>query len=308
MQKRTFGQVKTELRRVAGATGMQATDERLRELTFLAQERLCTLGQWPFQYARVKFRQFDDIVSLPSEYEALVHTTLDDEPLDVQPSWFEFLEFGPGSTEKTKWATVGIDLGESPVFRQPGANAGPVRVVSVNGDDSGNVVLTGLDGNGMSQTEALALPEAISTVRWSKLVQVTKPVTTGDVVLSLRTDDGDEVLLASYRGRDTNPTFRTYRFPVQQGTGKTVRAIVRRRLYPILSDNDELFVTNVGALRLGVKAIALEDAGKIGDAAGTFDLAASILSAEAKLYKETRANPGVNVSRVASMTTRPDIF
>lgn len=308
MTKRTFGQVKAELARVAGQTGMQAGDARLRELVSLAQERLCTLGQWPCQYARVKFAQFGGIVSLPTDYEAIVHATLEGEPLEVQPAWFEFLEYGPGPLDVKSWAHAGIDLGEAAVIRQPGAAGARLRVTSLQGDDAGAVTVFGYDHEGAKLTKTYTLPDATSADRWSKIERVVKPVTLGDVVLTLTDDAGEQFNVAVYRGRDTSPSFRTYRFPLTDRETKTLRAIVRRRLYPITGDNDELFVSNLGALRLGLKAIALEDAGKVGDAAALFDLAADILCKEAALYKASRQPAPVNVSRVAAMTTRPDVY
>lgn len=308
MLKRTFAEVKAELARVAGPTGMQVTAPRLMELASLAQERLCVLGEWPYQYARIKFRQYGGIVSLPGEYEALVHTALEREPLTVQPAWFEFLEFGPGQTDRNRWANLGVDLGESPVYRQPGGEGATLTVSSTNGSDTGAVRIVGYDTEGVRHAVELALPQASSPVAWAKIVQVTKPVTAGDVVLSFTQADGEQYVGAAYRGRETNPTFRTYRFPIDDNDAKIVHAIVRRRLYPIQAETDELFITNLAAIRLGVKAVALEDAGRLGEAEGAFALAAGILAAEARLYRAQRTAPPVEVTRIGAMAGRPDIY
>lgn len=308
MLKRTFGQVKKELSRVIGQTGMQATDPRVIEITNLAQERLCTLGEWPFQYDRIKLCQFGGILSLPTDYEGLSHTALDGAPLEIQTRWFEFLESGPGPLKRTDWVNMALDLGESPVYRQPGFDGARVRVVSTNGADTGNVTVFGYDTAGVAKTVTFALPDATSTVMWSRVERVIKPATQGDVVLSYTDLFGETYQAAAYRGRDLTPTFRTYRFPVQENQSKVIDAIVRRRVFPITGDNDELLVTNLGALRLAVKGIALEDKGDVATANGCFDLAATILRDEAKLYKASRNPAPINVSRVASLSVRPDIF
>jgi hypothetical protein len=310
MIKRTFGQVKTELSRVAGQTGMQATDPRLRELVNLAQERLSTMGEWPFQYARVKFCHFGGVLSLPCEYESLAHTAIEDQPVSIQPTWFEFLEYGPGPLKKESWSNLGLDLGESPVYRQPGTGGAKLRVASTNGDDAGNATVFGYDKTGVRREVTFALPDATSTVEWSKVTQVVKPVTAGDVVLSFTDIFGRTSQAAVYRSRDTSPTFRAYRFTgIADDQTKVIQGIVRRRLYPILTDNDEMFITNLGALRLGVKGIALEDKGDVVTAARTFELAKTILQDEARLYKGSRTSaPQVNVSRVASLSARADIY
>jgi hypothetical protein len=308
MIQRTFGQVKTELARVAGQSGMQATDTRLREMTNLAQERLSVLGEWPYQYARVKFCQTGGIVSLPSEYEALVHTAINSEPVEIQPRWFEFLEFGPGPVKKDGWANLGLDLGESPVSRQPGYDGAKVRVVSTDGTDESTVKIFGYDVDGVQRTADLVLPDATTTIVWSKITRVLKPVTAGDVVLSFK-DDFGEYLAASYRPRDTSASFRTYHFTaIAADQTKVVQGIVRRRLLPILDDTDELFITNVGALRLGVKGIALEDKGDLAGSAVAFQLAVQILQEEARLYKAGRSKAPLNVHRTADLSVRPDIY
>lgn len=308
MIKRTFAEVKTELARVAGPTGMQVTAPRLMELASIAQERLCVLGEWPYQYARLKFRQYGGIVSLPCEYEALVHTTLDREPVEVQPAWFEFLEFGPGPMDRAQWSNLGADLGESPVYRQPGEPGATLKVAATNGSDSGMVKVFGCDTKGVRQQVDFALPHAVSPVEWSKITQVIKPATAGDVVLSLTDAFGTQYVAAAYRGRDTSPTFRTYRFPIAEDASRVVHAIARRRLYPVQAETDELFITNLAALRLGVKAVAFEDAGRLADSEAAFTLAAGILAAEARLYRAQRHAPPVNVTRIGALSARPDIY
>jgi hypothetical protein len=308
MIKRTFADVKSELARVAGHAGMQTTDVRLREMVTIAQERLSVAGEWPYQYARLKFRQIGSLVCLPCEYEALVHSTVEREPIELQPSWFEFLDFGPGPTDQTKWANLGIDLGEVAVYRQPGTTGAVLNVTATEGADTGDVVVTGYDTNGVRKVVNYALPDATSTVRWSKVVQVTKPATLGDVVLSWEDDFAREQVAAVYRYRDKTPSFRSYRFPLLDTEDKIVHGIARRRLYPVTSDQDELFITNIAALRLAVKGVAFEDAGKIIEAETSFASAKKILTDEAARYQATKAAPPVNVTRIAALSTRPDIY
>lgn len=312
MLKRTFADVKAELARVAGQTGMQVNDARLRELVTLAQERLCVEGQWPYQYARLKFRQHGGIVSLPCEYEALVHTSLDAEPLALQPAWFEFVEFGPGPVAPGRWANLGVDLGESPVFRQPaagGIDGGQrLRVVSTSGDDTGTITVTGLDPQGVRQVVACALPEAKPDAVWAKITQVVKPLTAGDVVLTYRDDFGEEHLAATYRSRDTTPSFRQYRVPLADAASKLLHAVARRRVFPIKADADELFVTNLPALRLAVKAVAFEDAGQLDYAEAAFRLAAQILQKEAALYHAAQLAMPASVPPLSALSARGDIY
>lgn len=309
MIKRTFADVKEELRRVAGQTGLVVDDARLKTALNLAQERLCTLGEWPYQYARLKFCQYGGVVALPTQYEAIVHSAIDRQPVETQPPWFEFLEYGPGPYIKNEWANYGLDLGEHPVILQPCAGGATLRVTSTDGADTGNVIVKGYDVNKVAQTVTFALPDATSAVKWSQITQVVKPKTVGDVIVTMIERNGRQTVAADYRARDVNPTFRCYRFSqIRDDQTKMVDAIVRRRLYDVESDTDELFITNLGALRLGVKAVALLDKGDLQASEAAFAAAAQILRDETHLYRASRQPAPVNVTRVASMTERTDIF
>lgn len=309
MIKRTFADVKAEIANVAGQAGLAVDDPRLISLVNLAQERLCLKGEWPFQYARIKFCQFGGVVSLPTEYEAIAHSTLDRETIELMSPWYEFVEDGPGPQDQKKWVNVGIDRGESPVYRQPGSAGAIVRAASTSGDDTGVIRLFGYDENGVRVSVPLTLPDASTSVKFSKITQVVKPVTVGDVVLSCTDEFGEQFQIAVYRSRDTNPTFRTYQFTgIDEGKTKVIHAIVRRRVFPIMADTDELIVTNLGALRLGVKGIALEDKGDLAGSAAAFGLAKEILQDETRLYHAGRTVPAVAVTRMMNLNGRPDIW
>lgn len=307
MIKRTFADVKAELSRVAGVSGMPVNDARLRTIVDIAQERLCGEGEWPFQYARVKFNQYGGILALPAEFEALVHTTIDRSSAEVYPQWFEMLDYGPGPTDKEHWRNVVIDYGEAPVFRQPGADGATLRVTSTDGADTSTVRVEGFDTEGVRRVETFTLPDATSATKWSKITAVAKSVTAGDVVVSYTDQFGDQYVAATYRYRDTNPSFRTYRVPIDEDKSGLIHGIVRRRLYPVRSDNDELFVTNIAALRLAVKAVALEDADKFAESETAFAIARRILGQEAKHYRAGQTVP-VRVTRINNLSERPDLY
>ncbi|MEN9507058.1 MAG: hypothetical protein RI958_2984 [Actinomycetota bacterium] len=308
MIKRTYGDVKDELRRVAGQTGLIVDDARIKLSVNLVQERLCTQGEWPYQYARVKFRQRGGVVALPTQYEAIVHSAVEREPIETQPPWFEFLEFGPGPYVKGEWANYGLDMGEHPTYVAPPSMGATVRLTSTDGSDSGTVKIFGLDTNGVAKSENLVLPEATTSTVWSRIVQVVKPKTVGDVVLTFVDTFGQEYVGADYRARDVNPTFRLYRFTaIADDDTKMIDAIVRRRLFDVDADTDELFITNLNALRLGVKAVALLDKGDIQASEMAFAAASQILRDEGTRYRNHHPLP-VNGTKISAMSERGDIY
>lgn len=306
MLKRTFGEVKAELARVTGQTGLQATDARVREAVSLAQERLCVMGEWPFNYARLKFRVYGGILALPADYSALVHLTLDREPVNLLPPWFEFVDFGPGPVDRELWDATVVDYGEAPVIRQPDAEGATVRIVSTSGSDTGSVTVHGHNLDGVSISETFTLPDATSATKWAKITRVTKPATVGEVVISLTDSYGESYNVGTWRPQDRSPSFRLYRIPVAEDSDALVHCIARRKVYPVSGDGDELIVTNLPALRLGVKAVALEDSGK--DAEPVWASAAAILAAESKLHKPRKEAPPVRVTRVGAMSDNEAIY
>jgi hypothetical protein len=220
------------------------------------------------------------------------------------PPWFEFLEFGPGPVSSSTWNNNGVDQGESPVFLQPRA-ATTVNVTS-GGADTSNVTIFGLDQTGAEVSAVLALPNTTSSVQFTKITRVMKLATLGRVTLTYTTGT---IVAGIYRKRDTLPTFRNYRFPaIRSDRTIIIDAIVRRRLIDVVDDSSELFITNLGALRLAIKAIALEDKGDVANANGYFELAAKILRDESNEYRASSNPAPLNVTRVASLSARSDIY
>jgi hypothetical protein len=333
MQPLTYKDVKDELRRIAGQTGVQVDDPRMLTFLNLAQERLCVLGEWPFQYARLKFCQHGGLVSLPSEYEAIVHSSVDDNPAPIQNSWYEFLGEGPGQQDTAGWVNVGIDRGESPVFRQPGLPGKRLKVTALADERVGSgdelirptILVMGYDDTGAwvrsyrdgALRDGVAVELAGDTSsgeteteeKFSRITQVVKPATRDDVLLGYVDDAGVEYEAARYAARDLNPSFRQYHFPsIRPGDTALVRAIVRRRLPAVTEDTDPLFVPSLSALRLGVMGVALEDKGDLVQSQAAFALAKDFLTQLVSKYKATLPSPPVEVSPTMAFGDASTIF
>jgi hypothetical protein len=322
MQKRTFNDVAPEIARVAGQAGLRVDDAELIRLVNLAQENLITGGEWAFCYARLKFCQYEGLVSLPQEYEAIVKADVDRRPVKIMDQWYEFLDYGPGQQDKNAWVAAAIDRGESPVFRQPGATPMAVRVaasvdetleddslpgVIVFGYDENNVwVRTELDGAWIDG-ESIEVGSTSAT-KFKQITQVVKPVTKGAVALAYVDEFQQEHPAARYRHTDTSPSYRTYFFP-SIGTDKTaqIHAMVRRRFAPVVVGTDPLIITSLPALRLGVIGVAKEDAGLISESLQCFAAARAKLAEEQKLYLGT-PKPPVEVQPVATFNADTEVI
>lgn len=328
MIKRTFGDVKEELRRVAGQTGLRAGDVRLAELVNLAQERLIAMGEWSFCYARLKLRQFGGMFALPAEYEAITRVAVSRESIPIRDAWFEFIDYGPGQQDKALGIDAAIDRGESPVIRAPLVGGALVRAyaaadervdgirptIQIRGyDEKGAWVRSQVEGvwqDGLSlELRGDVTPNFdTSTIKFSRITQVTKPETKGAVDLNYVNIFGKEYLAGRYQHHETTPSFRIYFIPaIKEGDSRLVHVWARRRFASVVTDVDPLMVSSLPAMRLAVKAVALEDADRVADAAGVFELAAKVLRDEERLYKGT-PNPPVEISPLMAFGDNSGIF
>ncbi len=133
MIRATYGNVKPELARVAGTTGMSVTDPRLLVRTNLAVQELMNEGAWPGVVDRWKIRAVSGKIVLPPDLDMLLEFTVDGIPQTVMSPWAEFVNYGPAigedllarnsntNLQRTWWGCQGgnvYDRGELPVYTQ----------------------------------------------------------------------------------------------------------------------------------------------------------------------------------------------
>ncbi len=129
MIRATYGNLKAELARVAGTSGMSVTDPRLLVLTNMAVQELMNEGAWPGVVDRWKIRAVNGKIVLPPELDMLLEFTVDGIPQTIMSPWAEFVNYGPamaedilprnGSLVRTWWGMQGgnlYDRGELPVY------------------------------------------------------------------------------------------------------------------------------------------------------------------------------------------------
>lgn len=318
MIRRTYGEVKEELARVAGQTGLRVNDARLLKLVNMVQERLLTLGDWPQHQDRLKFAQYGGLIALPSEYQTLQRASVDRVDQPVFGAWYEFVGEGPGQQDGVCGQSVGVDRGEQPVIRQPHEpmllrlySGADERVASVRPkvrvfgiDEYGRTIRSesgGVWSNGIELElrgeDPINFSE--SAVKFARIDQILLPRRKDQAELFYVDGDGEEYLAGRYRHWETNPSFRCYWFPTMGDSGEAVvHALVRRRFTPIIEDNDPLLITPLAALRAGLRALAKEDSDKPDEAMVQWNLAAQAMADEAKQYRPVTASPTVDASKI----------
>lgn len=308
MIQRTLADVLPTLRRVAGQASMRADDPRLIEILNDIQERLLSeVDNAVGTLHRLKFCQYDRLVALPARYERIVKASIDRENAPVMDKWYEFMDFGPGHLDTGTQVNVLVDRGEAPVVRQSISVPAVVRCYGYKDERVDGVAkkirVMGFDENGIwvrSETDGVwsdgielsinghdSENYADSTVKFSRVTQVIKPVTNGIVELYFYAPDEEVPLTfaARYEYWETNPSFRLYfAANVPEGSTAQVHVLAKVRHRPLLATTDKLIISSLPALKKAMRAVAQEDADKISEAEANWSLAASILRKEAKAY------------------------
>lgn len=207
--------------------------------------------------------------------------------IDVQNNWFSILR--PESCCPGTWATnvVAYDNGTAPTYNDiTGSSGQKVRVYLEHGNDAGKTItIFGIDAttNMPLQEErdgswqpgiqlTLAAPYVETTQLVKRITSVLKDTTQGHLFLfQYNSSTGLLRDLARYEPNETNPRYR--RSKVQnfcstptcgESNGASVHSIeamVKLEFIPVQNQNDFLIIDDFDALKLGVQAIRLEEAG-----------------------------------------------
>lgn len=94
MIRRTFGSVKADLARVAGAAGQNVSDDQIRYYVNVSTEEFMNEYDFPSVIDRLRFKVTTGKIVLPGDYERIMMMTLDHVPMQMQSPWFEFVGYG----------------------------------------------------------------------------------------------------------------------------------------------------------------------------------------------------------------------
>jgi hypothetical protein len=93
------------------------------------------------------------------------------------------------------------------------------------------------------------------------VTQVVKPLTTGNVTLSVVVS-GTPTVLSVYEPSETNPIYRRYKVGTIEATPDNkpvLRCLCKRRFVRLFQETDLVWPDNIGAIKFAMKAIQLED-------------------------------------------------
>ena len=135
-------------------------------------------------------------------------------------------------------------------------------------------------------TPALTLTELPRTTvnAFRSIDAINKSPTKGWVrVYAVDPTTGSESCIAILAPDETLPQYRRYAIPgFESEAGATVTVLAKRKFIPVVSDDDDLIVTNLGALKMMAIAIEKEENNNLGEAQVYEDKAVTLLREELK--------------------------
>lgn len=317
MLRARYADLKPELARIAGATGMSVSDARVMSYANLATQELVDEWDWPQLICRMKFKTTNCKINVPSEFDRILSLTVDGVPMTMQSPWYEFVGYGPqlaGAPPLTFDNTfLGelqgvLDMQEVATFQDipsDGSLYYPTVYATMDERVAGirpTMILLGYDNNGQwvrslnaagSQIDGVELaingdssPYGVtSPVAFSEITGTIKPVTKGYLSVYMTGGTQANYFVVSYAPYETQPFYRRYEIPgLSTGTTHCMKARLRKRFAPIVSDNDMLLIPNLPALSTMVQAVYYRESGNIESYDKFKTISVNILKKEATSY------------------------
>jgi hypothetical protein len=279
MIRRTYGSVKDQLARVT-QNGMCATDPQLLARTNEAQERLLNKGLYAGTYGRYSVCVYGGCITLPREFESIIGYNFGSIPGQVYNQWYEFMENGPGIAPAGDWKRL-IDRGYAPTFRSLESQKyikvytdlveNSTATILFRGSDSLNNRVQTQENDQYIDGERLSLQTSPVTTSsaFRDVDAINKTVTKGWVrVYAVDPVTNAESCIAILAPDETLPMYRRYAIPgFENQEGSVVTVLAKRKFIPVTSDDDDLIVTNLGALKMMAIAIEKEENNNLDEAA-----------------------------------------
>lgn len=261
----TFGQAKQKLYKTFG---IQANHTDLADLINQAQEQLMNdSALWHGTEARMRFCVSNSCITMPREVLALLKICTDEYPANIFNRWYEFLGYGTGTLENESSAYVDfVDLGDGFCTHTDVITAREIIVITDSREDTGSVLIRGLDENGLEVRQNGELGEYVaidglnprySVNKFSQVSAVIKPITKGYVYLSsYNPATNARINLASFHPDETSPSYRRYHVTgISAANCATVTARARLRYIAATHDSDTILIQNLPAIEYMMQAI-----------------------------------------------------
>ena len=212
----------------------------------------------------------DNCITLPDEADSVLHTIVNNQPAPIRALWHDFKSTGMGvGAADLTWGLV--DAGFHPLKRLITTATNTLHIVpsdqsptktNFNPNDGGEIVVTATDGDKIyhSTTDTVSdndVPltfaedvNAVISIRFDGLTDA----------YDIRTTAGNSDTTIATVGPDSGVTrYRRFRLNRSTNDETVVHVLCKRAFQPVRSDNDIVYVGNVGALKHGLMGRLMED-------------------------------------------------
>ncbi|MBM4043565.1 MAG: hypothetical protein FJ279_00475 [Planctomycetes bacterium] len=302
----TFGQAKLALAKYASAYGLMDVGAAVN----VALDELARGRNWARLRKTVRLDVGSEYFALPQDCGALVRAAVDQTPVSVRGTEYEFLHAGPGDLDfaEAGWAPlngiqrIGVfptmfaltDIMPLAAFTTTAAPSGPLRVRGRNAD--GDRIAEDVPVNVWTGPDDTVDPDTISktTNEFADIDSVTLPSDASNyITLSAISSDDDVYVLSRMHPKIVIPEFTRYRLPGfdTATTDKVYRVLaeVALRFIPLVDDDEVVPFDSLLPVQYMMQSVAAMEAGEI-KTADDYRQRAEVLLArreESELEKQT---------------------
>jgi hypothetical protein len=240
-------------------------------------ERFFTLGTWRNMWRRINLAVYDCRITLPRGFDTCRQVASCGGVTPIYSQFHRFTGFG--------LAVSPLDIGQSGIgpgwfsglrlvdeaaqtFRIPSGTF-TLRAVATEVNADGFTFIGGFDADENELFGEIPLPfvngAANGTQHYTSLPRIEKAVTTNPVLLyAVDTTTAVATLLGAFAPGETHPAYRQYSVAGlttedPDADPAVVSAICKLGFVPAVAANDLIVPGNIGALKLGLQALAFED-------------------------------------------------
>jgi hypothetical protein len=212
----------------------------------------------------------DNCITLPDEADAVLHTIVDNQPVPVRSLWHDFKSVGM-NTGTTDLSFGLIDAGYHPIKRLIETATNTLHIVpsdhsptrsNFSTTNGGTISIIATDGDKIYTSTTDSVSDSDVPLTFAQ------PISS---VISIQFDGLTDIYDIRITAANTDTTIATVgpdsgvtryrRFRLNNATdGQTVvHVLCKRAFQPLRTDNDIVYVSNVGALKQGLLGRLMED-------------------------------------------------
>jgi hypothetical protein len=212
----------------------------------------------------------DNCITLPDEADAVLHTIVNNQPVPVRSLWHDFKSVGMGmGASDLTWGLV--DAGFHALKRLIDTPTDTLHIVpsdqsptktNFNPADGGEIIVTATDSDKIYQSSTDTVSDNDVPLTFEQNINSVISIRFDGLTdaYDIRTDALDSNTTIATVGPDSGVTrYRRFRLNRSTDGETTVHVLCKRAFQPVRSDNDIVYVGNIGALKHGLLGRLMED-------------------------------------------------